>query len=243
MGSTSPEGALPQAAVTAKLPMDPTNATQATWENRYARLAQRVGLDPDDPVLVALSGGADSVLLLELAHRARPRPSICAVHVDHGLREEESDGDAAFCAKLCAERGVPFVRRRVHLDPDPSGLEARARTARYGALAEEAARVGASCVLTGHHADDHLETLLMRWLRGTALEGLAGLKPKVRLSLGARELIVVRPLIDMRREEVHQILTREGIAWREDSSNLDKRFTRNRVRPRGQGGRLAPQGT
>ena len=210
--------------------MDPTNATQATWENRYARLAQRVGLDPDDPVLVALSGGADSVLLLELAHRARPRPSICAVHVDHGLREEESDGDAAFCAKLCAERGVPFVRRRVHLDPDPSGLEARARTARYGALAEEAARVGASCVLTGHHADDHLETLLMRWLRGTALEGLAGLKPKVRLSLGARELIVVRPLIDMRREEVHQIPTREGIAWREDSSNLDERFTRNRVR-------------
>jgi len=211
-------------------PLDPDTATQPAWEGRYARLAHRVGLDPEDPVLVALSGGADSVLLLELAHRARPRPQITAVHVDHGLRDEESDEDARFCAKLCADRGVPFIRRRVHLDPDPSGLEARARAARYGVLAEEAARLGAKCVLTGHHADDHLETLLMRWLRGTALEGLAGLKPKVRLSLGARDLVVVRPLIDMRREEVHQILTRQGIAWREDSSNKDERFTRNRVR-------------
>lgn len=205
-------------------------ATQPTWESRYARLAHRVGLDPEDPVLVALSGGADSVLLLELAHRARPRPGITAVHVDHGLRDAESDEDAAFCARLCSARGIPFIRRRVHLDPDPSGLEARARAARYGVLAEEAARLGAKCVLTGHHADDHLETLLMRWLRGTALEGLAGLKPKVRLSLGSRDLVVVRPLIDMRREEVHQILSREGIAWREDSSNKDDRFTRNRVR-------------
>ena len=205
-------------------------ATQPTWESRYARLAHRVGLDPEDPVLVALSGGADSVLLLELAHRARPRPQITAVHVDHGLRAAESDKDASFCAKLCADRGIPFIRRRVHLDPDPSGLEARARTARYGVLAEEAARLSAKCVLTGHHADDHLETLLMRWLRGTALEGLAGLKPKVRLSLGARDLVVVRPLIDMRREEVHQILTRQGIPGREDSSNKDQRFTRNRVR-------------
>lgn len=207
-----------------------TRAPEAAWETRYARLAQRVGLNPEDPVIVALSGGADSVLLLELAHRARPRPRISAVHVDHGLRGAESDTDAAFCARLCAERGIPFIRRRVHLDPDPSGLEARARTARYGALAEEAERLGGACVLTGHHADDHLETLLMRWLRGTALEGLAGLQPKVRLSIGARELTVVRPLIDMRREEVHQVLRRANITWREDSSNTDQRFTRNKVR-------------
>jgi len=211
-------------------PTRDSTASETTWETRYARLAHRVGLNPEDPVVVALSGGADSVLLLELAHRARPRPQISAVHVDHGLRNKEGAADAAFCAKLCSERGIPFVRRRVHLDPDPSGLEARARAARYGVLADESARLGAKCVLTGHHADDHLETLLMRWLRGTALEGLAGFKPKVRLSLGSRELVVVRPLIDMRREEVHQILNHEGISWREDSSNQDTRFTRNKVR-------------
>ena len=213
-----------------EFPTPPASAFEPTWENRYARLALRVGLTPEAPVVVALSGGADSVLLLELAHRAKPRPPIFAVHIDHGLRGEDSDGDAAFCAKLCAERGVPFVRRRVHLDPDPSGLEARARTARYATLAEEASRLGAECVLTGHHADDHLETLLMRWMRGTALEGLAGLKPMVKLSLGAKELTVVRPLIDMRREEVHQILSREGLSWREDVTNKDTRFTRNRIR-------------
>ena len=125
-----------------EFPTPPASAFEPTWENRYARLALRVGLTPEAPVVVALSGGADSVLLLELAHRAKPRPPIFAVHIDHGLRGEDSDGDAAFCAKLCAERGVPFVRRRVHLDPDPSGLEARARTARYATLAEEASRLG-----------------------------------------------------------------------------------------------------
>jgi tRNA(Ile)-lysidine synthase len=213
-----------------QFPTPPASAFESTWENRYARLALRVGLTPDSPVIVALSGGADSVLLLELAHRAKPRPPLYAVHIDHGLRGQDSDADAAFCAKLCADRGVPFVRRRVHLDPDPSGLEARSRTARYAALSEEASRLGAECVLTGHHADDHLETLLMRWMRGTSLEGLAGLKPMVKLSLGAKELTVVRPLIDMRREEVHQILNREGITWREDLTNQDTRFTRNRIR-------------
>ena len=133
-------GIAPRSPLTAQLPTQSSSVTQGSWETRYARLASRVGLDPEDPVLVALSGGADSVLLLELAHRARPRPSICAVHVDHGLRGEESDGDAVFCARLCAARGIPYVRRRVHLDPDPSGLESRARTARYAALAEEAER-------------------------------------------------------------------------------------------------------
>ena len=216
--------------MTQSQPISTNHAAQPAWGSRYRRLAERVGLNPEDPVVIALSGGADSVLLLELAHRATPRPKITAVHVDHGLRGEESDLDAAYCAKLCAERGIPFIRRRVHLDPEPSGLEARARTARYGALAEEVERLGAKCVLTGHHADDHLETLLMRWLRGTALEGLAGLKPKVRLSLGARDIVVVRPLIDMRREEVQQLLSSEGISWREDSSNQDERFTRNKVR-------------
>ncbi|MCA8979548.1 MAG: tRNA lysidine(34) synthetase TilS, partial [Planctomycetes bacterium] len=88
---------------------------------------------------------------------------------------------------------------------------------------------GARAVATGHHADDALETLLMRWMRGTELAGLAGLKPRAPLP-GDDELVVVRPLIDWRREEVRELLRAAGIAWREDSSNADPRFTRNRVR-------------
>lgn len=196
---------------------------------RWNRLARRVGLRVDEPLVVALSGGADSVLLLSLAACAEPRPKLLAVHVEHALRGSESQADADFCARLCLELGVPLVRPSAPLDQDSADLEARARRLRYAALAVEARRFGARAVATGHHADDALETLLMRWMRGTELAGLAGLKPRAPLP-GDDDLIVVRPLIDWRREEVRELLRAAGISWREDSSNDDARFTRNRVR-------------
>lgn len=203
------------------------------WSGRWTQLARSAGLSGHEPVVVALSGGADSVFLLHAVARAEPRPRILAVHVDHGLRGEESQDDASFCARACARLGVPFARRAVELEPDGPDLEARARAARYRALAEEAAGAGIGTVLTGHHEDDALETLLMRWLRGSYLPGLPGLRVRNVLRLGPgeeRPVAVVRPLITMRREEVRRILRDEGIAWREDSSNQSPRFTRNRVR-------------
>jgi tRNA(Ile)-lysidine synthase len=193
---------------------------------RWARLAARVGIGARDPILIALSGGADSVLLLHLAAWARPRPPVWAAHVEHELRGTESREDAEFCLRLCARLGVPLVRLSAPIDPDAGDLEARARRARYRALAAEAQRLAVTCVATGHHADDALETLMMRWLRGTDPAGLAGLRPRSRVS----GVTVVRPLIDMRREEVRELLASRGIAWREDSSNADARFARNRVR-------------
>lgn len=230
-------------------------ARRAELAARWASLARAVGLDPRASVVVALSGGADSVLLLHLvaaaaaedaplaARRGAP-PRVSAVHVEHGLRGAEGDLDAAFCAELAASLGVRFVSRRVELDPAAPSLEARAREARYRALCDEAARLGVATILTGHHSDDALETLLQRWLRGTELAGLAGLRPRLALSstpaprAAARERLnasgsdveVVRPLIAMRREEVRRILSEHGLAWREDGSNASARFTRNRVR-------------
>jgi tRNA(Ile)-lysidine synthase len=208
-----------------------------------------VGLAPDAPVLVALSGGADSVYLLRLVAAAKPRPSLVAVHVDHGLRGEESREDAAFCARLAAALGIPFVRRTIELDLDGGSLEARARAARYRVLSEEAQRWGSAAILTGHHADDALETLLQRWLRGTNVRGLAGLRERLVLGGGDRPtsearssranerlnetgstVQIVRPLLAMRREEVRRVLADAGCAWREDSSNRSGTPTRNRVR-------------
>ena len=213
---------------------------------RWTQVARAVGLAADAPVVVALSGGADSVYLLQLVAASKPRPRIVAVHVDHGLRGEESREDAAFCARLAASLGVPFVRREVELEAEGPSLEARARSARYRALAEEAARARITTILTGHHADDALETLLHRWTRGTELHGLAGPRKTLVLSRpgGSRrsrpnegtlnttetEIHVVRPLIGMRREEIRRILGDAGIAWREDGSNASGRFTRNRIR-------------
>jgi len=199
----------------------------AAWAGRWSRLAPASGLAPSEPVVLALSGGADSVLLLHLLASAREAPSVLAVHVDHGLRGAESRGDARFCARLCRQLGVRFALRRLELEAGGPSLEARAREQRYAALAAEARRARVRTILTGHHADDSLETLLMRWIRGTGLGGLAALRR--RLELGD-EIAVVRPLAGMRRAEVRALLAGAGLAWREDSSNQSPRFTRNRVR-------------
>lgn len=199
------------------------------WTDRWSQLARAAGLSPSEPIALALSGGADSVFLLHVLAQASPRPKLLAIHVDHGLRGGESEEDAAFCARLCAKLSVPFARRRVELDPG-ANLEARAREARYRALADEARAAGLRTIVTGHHEDDVLETLLQRWMRGTDLPGLAGLRSRNVLGAGQDALQVVRPLRSMRREEVRRLLRDAGLAWREDSSNADPRFTRNRVR-------------
>jgi tRNA(Ile)-lysidine synthase len=194
-------------------------------------------------LLVALSGGADSVLLLHLAATARPRAPLRAVHVDHNLRGEESRGDARFCQNLCRSLGVPLATIALELDPGAPSLEARAREARYRALIDEALRTGHRSILTGHHSDDQVETLLLRWIRGTHLPGLAGLRARVELdpfrAFGGSELAthdptervtLVRPLLGMRRAEVRRLLSDRGLGWRDDSHNADPRFSRAKVR-------------
>jgi tRNA(Ile)-lysidine synthase len=224
---------------------------------RWAQLSRAVGLAPDVPVVVALSGGADSVYLLHVVAAAKQRPRVLAVHVEHGLRGEEGRADAEFCARLAAKLGVPFVRRSIALDAAGPSLEARAREERYRTLCEEAVRASIDAIVTGHHADDALETLLQRWMRGTdihglGVHGLGGLQRRLVLEgrgdaaaqanerIGApmhstmnptgTDLQIVRPLIAMRREEVRRILSDADIAWREDGSNRSPRFTRNRIR-------------
>ncbi|QDV07461.1 tRNA(Ile)-lysidine synthase [Planctomycetes bacterium Poly30] len=208
----------------------------AFWSHRWSLLGRPLEVAPTTPVAIALSGGADSVYLATMIARSVPRPRALAIHVDHGLRGEESRTDAEFCARLCAKLGLPFARRMVEIDPEASDLEGRARQARYKALAEEAANAGISVILTGHHEDDAVETLLMRWMRGTDMQGLAGLRRETILGPGAfsaeteRPLRVLRPLIGMRREEVRSALRQHGIEWREDLTNSSAAFSRNRVR-------------
>ena len=199
------------------------------WSQRWPALARAAGVGADERLLLALSGGADSVLLLHWLAASRPAAHVRAVHVDHGLRGAESDADARFSANLCRALGVPFVVLRAELSPTTPGLEARARTERYRLLAGEACRSGHRTLLTGHHSDDALETVLMRWVRGTDLAGLRG--PRAELLWNAAGPVrIVRPLLTLRREEVRALLSGRGLAWREDSSNADPRFTRSRVR-------------
>lgn len=173
-------------------------------------------------VLVAISGGPDSMALLHVLARLRAGGGfgLFAHGVDHGLRAEaaaELDGAGAFCRSL----DVPFTRGSVKVEPG-GNLQARARDARWSSLRAAASRVGAARIATGHHADDRAETLLMRLLRGTGTWGLGVLPPLD----GDR----VRPLIRARRADIDGHIARHRIPIAHDPSNEDPRFLRTRVR-------------
>ncbi|OGW67977.1 MAG: tRNA lysidine(34) synthetase TilS [Nitrospirae bacterium RIFCSPLOWO2_01_FULL_62_17] len=183
-----------------------------------------------DHVLVAVSGGPDSVALLSaLSSLARSqRLTLSACHLNYGLRGEESEEDAQFVSRLCAELGVPLTCERIDLSRAAgvrkgTSLQARARDARYAALQRTAAARGASKIALGHTADDQAETLVMWMLRGSGAAGLGGIRP-------VRDGLYVRPLLDVSRTEVLAYLKAKGRAFRTDSSNARPVYLRNRIR-------------
>jgi tRNA(Ile)-lysidine synthase len=190
--------------------------TVAATIRRHAMLAG------GERVLVAVSGGADSVALLHALRTLAPslRLALSVLHVDHQLRGE-SARDADFVRALCARLGVACDVARVTVARG-SSLEAQARAARHAALAACADRVGASRIAVGHTCDDQAETVLMRFLQGAGPRGLAGIAP-----VRGR---IVRPLLALGRREIVAELEAGGLTWIEDPSNRDLKFFRNRVR-------------
>jgi tRNA(Ile)-lysidine synthase len=170
------------------------------------------------PVVVACSGGADSLALLVLAVDTGLDP--VAVHVDHGLRDG-SAVEADVVADAAARLGARFDARRVVV-ADGSNLEARARSARYDALERARAAHGATAVLVAHTADDQAETVLLNLLRGSGASGLAGMR--------ARRGNIVRPLLGARRSDLRKICAERGLVPVTDPSNDDLAFWRNRIR-------------
>ena len=175
-----------------------------------------------ETILVAVSGGADSVALLHLLLELAPewRLRLHVLHVDHQLRAE-SAADAGFVQALCARLGVPVEVATVAVDRRGS-LEASARAARYAVLEACADRVGADRIAVGHTADDQAETVLMRLLQGAGVRGVAGIPP-----VRGR---IIRPLIEVRRSALETELSHAGLSWVDDATNRDPKFLRNRIR-------------
>jgi tRNA(Ile)-lysidine synthetase-like protein len=175
-------------------------------------------------IVVACSGGIDSTALLLVLHELK-RDIVCA-HINHHLRGEESDGDEAFVRALCERLAVPIDVRDGTLDPDlvkRSGLEAAARDVRHRRLHEVREAFGATFIATAHQKNDQAETVIMRIMTGTGLAGLRGIHE-------VREDGVIRPLLDVPREEIVAFLSERRITARTDRMNEDPRFLRNRVR-------------
>lgn len=173
-------------------------------------------------ILVAISGGGDSVALLHVLSRlaAKLKLSVVAHGVDHGLRPEaRSELDIA--EALAKTLDVPFARSELRVAPG-GNLQARARSLRYEALREAMKQAGADLLATAHHADDRAETVVMRLLRGAGPRGLAVLKP--------RSAERVLPFVRARKADIVAHLLRHGLTFANDPSNLDRRFLRARVR-------------
>lgn len=189
---------------------------------RVLREVRRFMVGRGTPGAVAVSGGADSVALLR-ALRAVPVPVVVA-HVNHQLRGVDSDADEAFVRALCDSLGVPCFVKAVDVAALAAGanLEATAREVRYQFFAEVCEQTGAKWVATAHTADDQAETVLHRLIRGTGLQGLRG--------IASERDTIVRPLLACSRADVLAHLAEIGQPYREDASNADPRFTRNRIR-------------
>jgi tRNA(Ile)-lysidine synthase len=175
---------------------------------------------PGTPVVTMLSGGRDSVCMLDLAVRAAGADTVTALHVNYGLRDD-SDEDERHCAALCESLGAPLAIERPRRPEGPGNLQAWARDRRYAAAAAIAERDGAT-VVTGHTADDQVETILYRLASSPSRRALLGMRP--------HDGRLARPLLGFSRAETTAYCERRGLSWRDDSSNAESTYARNRVR-------------
>lgn len=183
-----------------------------------------------DRVLIGLSGGADSTALLAVLVELREEFAIDlrAAHLNHGLRGRAADDDARFVEDLCRRFGVPFVMTQVDVAALAArrgwSLEVAGRFARYRFFDEVAAAEGCRRIAVGHHRDDQIETILMRFLQGAGSDGLSGMRPQRGR--------VIRPLLEQPRAAILAYLRERGLRYRVDASNVSPRFVRNRIRHR-----------
>ena len=175
---------------------------------------------PPATVVAMLSGGRDSVCVLDLAVRARGPEAVAALHVNYGLRDD-SDADERHCAELCERLGVALTVERPRRPEGPGNLQAWARDCRYGAAARLALPSGAT-IVTGHSADDQVETILYRLASSPSRRALLGMRP--------RDGSLARPLLGTTREEITAYCEERGLRWREDSTNAEPTYARNRIR-------------
>ncbi|MCR4691666.1 MAG: tRNA lysidine(34) synthetase TilS [Lachnospiraceae bacterium] len=193
----------------------------------YQYMIRQDMVRPGDHILAAVSGGADSVCLLQLLYQLQQKLGITlsVMHINHMLRDT-AERDEEFVKKLCAERDLPFYSRSVAVEEaakrDGTGIEETARNLRYEALLETAERIGAKKLAVAHHIGDQAETVLFSLCRGSGLAGLGGMHPVTEH--------VIRPLLCLDRCQIETYLSEQKLSFMEDETNADETYKRNLIR-------------
>ncbi len=200
--------------------------------NNFFKMMKRFDLPEKYNLIIGFSGGADSATLLHLAytHRDKFGYNLYAIHINHLIRAKEADRDEDFCMRVCQIKGIPFKSRRVDVPTlakeNKTGLEETARNIRYAEFDKYAKKISVNglptFIATAHNADDNIETIIFNITRGASLNGLCGIKPK-------REN-VIRPLLLSGKDEIIGYCDENCIEYITDSTNVDKSYTRNRIR-------------
>lgn len=199
------------------------------WDTIQAHQLLKEG----DHVLIAVSGGPDSVALLHWfkEHRQTLGLTLSCAHFNHGFRGEESDEEAIFVAHVCKQWDIPCYQTKADLlrkvQEGGVNLQALSREYRYNFLQETAQKIGATRIALAHHRDDQVETIVMRFLRGTGTTGMIGM-PYERILVEG--IILIRPFLDVTKAQIQQYLKLHKLSYRIDSSNLKTDYMRNRIR-------------
>ena len=185
-------------------------------------------------ILLAVSGGADSIYLASRAGEFFPGAQLGVAHCNFCLRGAESDEDESFVRGWCASRGLPLFCRRFDTASYASwngiSVEMAARDLRYAWFAQLCSEQGFTAVAVAHNANDNAETLMLNLLRGTGSRGLRGMGKESKTHAGGKELTILRPMLDITRREIESALRKDGISWREDSTNRENDARRNKIR-------------
>ncbi len=207
------------------------NFTSIVTSN-FLKMMKRFDLPGKYNLIIGFSGGADSAALLHLAytHRESLGYNLNAIHINHLIRAKEADRDEDFCMRVCEIKGIPFKSRRIDVPTlakeNKTGLEETARNVRYAEFEKYAKKISENglptFIATAHNADDNVETVIFNITRGTSLNGLSGIKPK-------REN-VIRPLLLCGKDDILGYCDENCIEYITDSTNIDKTYTRNRIR-------------
>lgn len=184
-------------------------------------------IEPADRIVVGVSGGVDSVVLLDLLDRLSDEYALTLIvaHVNHGLRGKESDRDEKFVKELARKKGLPFKLSRQM--GNSTNIQSLARDFRHKFFFDTAKKAGANKIALAHHADDQAETIILHLLRGSGLEGLLGMLESTEIGKGTK---LIRPLLRFSRAEIEQYARGQGLKFVEDSTNIGKKYTRNIVR-------------
>ncbi len=195
-------------------------------------------IERGDRIVVGVSGGADSVCLLYVLHKLIPVYSmeLIAVHINHGIRGEEANRDQLYVSELCKSLGIPFFHftynvkefaERCNLTEEEAG-----RNIRYQSFLEVCRQQKCNKIAVAHNKNDNAETILFHLFRGSGIKGLTGMEPNRVICTDFGNIILIRPLLCMERDEIEEYLHREGISYQIDSTNLTEDYTRNKIRNR-----------